>query len=284
MAEQPSIQALAIDLAWSLVSELGIRGPRRRHSAWVVDPEWCVLLGLHVAHGHDARLAGELGAWMSVHASTLATRRFDGLVHRAGDRTVDAVRSVRQTARDRGHHLDVRERPSLAWLRLRSAFGPVAKTDVLGWMLAMPNRRVVARDLEHEGYTKRPIAVALAALDDAGILASESAGNRLEYRLARADTVLDLCGGQALVWLRWRSLFKLVEYALLWEDGAHHGEATRRVDAVRTGKAMALFAEELGLPAPPRLVGQPSAAADLQAWIVQSLRMLGHAELPFLSS
>ena len=223
------IDGLALDLAWSLWSELGVDGARRRHDWQAIDLEPLIIFTSYVGNT-DSRLRANSIDWCIANARFASAFRLRNLAQQASPTMSSAFGRYAATVKAHakvpwpGHgeplalwtaeHIgapDLR-RPSLIQLRLRALVGVSARAEILKLMLAEPDRAQAASALaEAAGYGKGSVAQALDLLTMAGIVTVQPTANRLVYRLARP---MELAG--ALQWLPavfpdWWPIFKVAE-------------------------------------------------------------------------
>jgi hypothetical protein len=223
------IDALALDLAWSLWAELGVDGAARRHDWQAIDLEPLIIFTAHLG-GADGRLRASTIDWCITNARFASAFRLRHLAERARPATRAAFGRFSATVRahakapwpgegdpltlfhpERIGSPDLR-RPSLVQLRLRALVGVSARAEVLKLMLADPERlQAASRLAEEAAYGKGSVAHALEMLTMAGIVQVQPHANRLLYRLARPGEL-----AQTLQWLPsifpdWRPIFSVVE-------------------------------------------------------------------------
>src|ERR1700681_740828 len=195
------IDGLALDLAWSLWSELSVDGIRRRHDWQALDLEPLIIFTSYIGSS-DSRLRANSIDWCIANARFASAFRLRNLAEHAGPTMCEAfgryAATVKAHARvawpAKGEPLalwtsehigtpDLR-RPSLIQLRLRALVGVSARAEILKLMLAEPDRGHGASSLaEAAGYGKGSVSQALDLLTMAGILNVEPKANRLVYRL-----------------------------------------------------------------------------------------------------
>src|SRR3984893_9291958 len=208
------IDGLALDLAWSLWSELGVDGAVRRPDWQGIELEPLIIFTAHLG-GADSRLRASAIDWCIAHARFASAFRLRNLADKASTGTRTAFGRFAATVRahteapwpGEGDPLtwlhpgrigspDLR-RPSLVQLRLRALVGVSARAEVLKLMLADPERPQAASTLaEDAAYGKGSVAQALDMLTMAGIVQVQPHANRLLYRLARPGEL-----AQTLQWL-----------------------------------------------------------------------------------
>lgn len=276
------VNTLALDLAWSLWSELGAGGGVRRHDWQAIDLEPLILFTAWL--GTDSRLRANAMEWSIANARFASTFRLRHFAERASPVMRSAFGRFASTVRTharvpwpgQGDPLallqhdgpgppDLR-RPSLIQLKLRALVGVSARAEILKKMLAEPERLLSASALaEDAGYGKGSVAQALEMLTMAGIVLMQPDGNRLQYRLARPEDL-----AQALQWLPsaypdWWPVFRITE--ALWDyaqqTGAHQsarGGATRLLQRIDDDARRLGIAQQL-----PDARGA-AAVAELEHW------------------
>src|ERR1700674_5868219 len=211
------IDALALDLAWSLWAELGVDGAARRHDWQAIDLEPLIIFTAQLG-GADSRLRASTIDWCITNSRFASAFRLRHLAERASAATQAAFGRYSATVRahakapwpgegdpltlfhpERIGSPDLR-RPSLVQLRLRALVGVSARAEVLKLMLADPERPRPASTLAED-----------AAYGKGSIVQVQPHANRLLYRLARPGEL-----AQTLQWLPsvfpdWWPIFSVVE-------------------------------------------------------------------------
>jgi hypothetical protein len=278
------VERQALDLLWSLWTELGVPGTTRDHPGVVLDPEPLLVISPFVMRD-DARLRDEVFRWSVAHADRISTSRLQGLLRRARPQvqaafgafaaTLDAAADVRwprdpsakpwsRAPAPRAPELPL-TRPSLARLRVRAVAGVGARADVLAELLARPSTWATASDLEHLGYSKRNIARVLSELADAGVVRQRAERNARAFQVLRADLWADLLALTDLSWPRWDLLLGLLVEALALRDVEPKSAAVRRVEATQARDRMSALADALGAPSPPATRGVQDPLPGLTA-------------------
>jgi hypothetical protein len=279
------MNTLALDLAWSLWSELGA-GARVRHHDWqAVDLEPLIVFTAWLAT--DSRLRANAMEWSIANARFASTFRLRHFAERSSPAMRAAFGRFAATVRAHArvpwpgqgdpqallHHdglgpPDLR-RPSLIQLRLRALVGVSARAEILKKMLAEPDRLQSASALaEDAGYGKGSVAQALEMLTMAGIVFVQPAGNRLQYRLARPADL-----AQALQWLPsaypdWWPVFRITE--ALW-DYAQHPDSPQSGRGGAPGRLLQRIdadAHRLGIAHQLPDAGGAAAVAELEHWAI----------------
>ena len=291
------VDALALDLAWSLWAELGVDGAVRRHDWQAIDLEPLIIFTAHLG-GADSRLRASTIDWCIRHSRFASAYRLRNLADQASSATRSAFGRYAATVRTHGKapwpgegdpltllhparigSPDLR-RPSLVQLRLRALVGVSARAEVLKLMLAQPDRPQAASQLaEDAAYGKGGVAQALDMLTLAGIVHVQPDANRLLYRLSRPSEL-----AQALQWLPsvfpdWWPIFKITE-ALT--DYAHSASGSASARAAAVQKLLQRIDEDLhrlGLADHvPQAIG-PATVAEFEHWALDFLaEQTGHTQ------
>jgi DNA-binding transcriptional ArsR family regulator len=231
-ASSERLREHALDLAWSLWTELGVSGWRRRHTSHAIDPEPLILFTAFLGDA-DPRLRDESTDWCVAYGRYVSAARLRNLLTREPPRVKEAFGELAATVNahsglrwpgateprrfQRTGRSEVPDfgRPSLVVLRLRALFGVGARAEVVRAFLADPSATLSAADLAAEtAYTKRNIAEELEALRMAGLVEAVPVRNQLRYRLARPAELAALVGELPSWFPRWRSVFRILERLL----------------------------------------------------------------------
>ena len=290
MSSSAAIEEHAVELAWSLWTELGVPGVRRRHAGVVVDPEPLLVVTPVLARS-DQRLLGEALRWWGTHSDRLSVSRLAGLAAalpagqrerydafsaRLGESAVADQHPTRDTGmvRERAPIRVSVERPSLLRLRMRALCGVGARADVLTSLLLGRSRWASAAELAAVGYSKRTVARILTELADAGIAARRADGNALRFRIANSDALSSIVADEGLSEPDWPRVFaatsELLELARLHDKPAQ----VRRVAAHAARECLAATCAQLDWKPPPPTRGVPSAWDDMLAWGREALGRL----------
>jgi hypothetical protein len=223
------IDSLALDLTWSLWSELGVDGVRRRHDWQAIDLEPLIIFTSYIGSS-DSRLRANSIDWCIANARFASAFRLRNLAEQAGPTMREAFGRYAATVKAHAkvpwpahgdplalwtsEHIgtpDLR-RPSLIQLRLRALVGVSARAEILKLMLAEPERGQAASTLaESAGYGKGSVAQALDLLTMAGILYVQPTANRLVYRLAHPTELASALQWLPAVFPDWWPIFKVTE-------------------------------------------------------------------------
>src|SRR6202158_1266813 len=291
------VDALALDLAWSLWAELGVDGAVRRHDWQAIDLEPLIIFTAHLG-GTDSRLRASTIDWCIRHSRFASAYRLRNLADQASSATRSAFGRYAATVRahakapwpGEGDPLtllhparigspDLR-RPSLVQLRLRALVGVSARAEILKLMLAEPEQPQPASTLaEDAAYGKGSVAQALEMLTMAGIVQVQPHANRLLYKLARPGEL-----AQALQWLPsvfpdWWPIFNIVE-ALMDYAHAAPGPVATRLSGLRTLlKQIDGELHRLGISEHVPRPTVPASVAEFEHWSLDFLaEQAGHTQ------
>jgi DNA-binding transcriptional ArsR family regulator len=291
------VDALALDLAWSLWAELGVDGTVRRHDWQAIDIEPLIIYTSHLGAA-DNRLRASTIDWCITNARFASAFRLRNLAERASPATREAFGRFAATVRShtkapwpgQGDPLtmlhpgrigtpDLR-RPSLVQLRLRALVGVSARAEILKLMLAEPERPQSASTLaEDAAYGKGSVAQALDMLTQAGIVQVQPDANRLLYRLSRPGEL-----AQALQWLpsvfpAWWPIFQITEAILDYAHSVSGPAASRTAGLSKLLLRIDADLNRLGLSEHvPRAVG-PASVAEFEHWALDFLtEQTGHTQ------
>lgn len=214
------VAALALDFAGSLWGELGLYGAPRRHDWLAIDLE-PLLIFTATSAAADACLKSRTLEWCLANSRHVSMYRLKVLSriagpagHSASEPFAAALASGRDKPRKRGHNTpqpDLR-RPSLIQLRLRAMAGVSARAEVLKLLLAAPDEpRTMSALVGPAAYGKSAVAQALESLTMAGITKVEHSGNRLVYRIARPNDLIQALNGLPAVFPDWTAIFNITQ-------------------------------------------------------------------------
>lgn len=233
------VQQTALDLAWSLWTELGVSGQRRSHSDVGVDLEPLIVVTAYLSK-FDARLRDESLDWCVLNLKYVSSDRLGNFLKSVDENVRQAfgpysatMRKARRvswpgdgrpfafspTRRSAAPDLF---RPALIQLRLRAAFGVSGRAETLRWLLDQPDRFIGSLELALKSYYgKDNVADTLDLLARAGLLQTTvmtTAGNQRVFRLdGQAKVASALTDWMKVPQQRWDAVFrvvvKLIEFA-----------------------------------------------------------------------
>jgi hypothetical protein len=251
------IEGLALDLAWSLWAELGVRGWSRRLESIAIDLEPLIIATAYLGT-YDARLQAESLDWCVLnarfisavrlrnllptfrHSVVLAFSRFGATVRAHRPRTMNwpallkaEVLRFEPTGRSSVPDLD---RSALVQLKLRAVFGVTARAEIVLRMLPEPARPFGISELSmYTAYRKDNLSDALDMLALAKVVERNvmtTAGNTQVFRL-RAEKglqalLVELPGPEGYPY--WAARFRIVLRILEFAVSAPEDRAARAAD------------------------------------------------------
>lgn len=290
------VEDLALELAWSLWGELGVRGVvEGRHDEWSIDPEPLIVFTANLGN-RDPRLRDESLDWCIQYERYLSRARLRGISRRAdqsagGEFGVYAATLSEQTGRSwpgateplryqpsGRSSLTPLARPALIRLRLRALFGVGARAEILHAFISRPAAQLTVAELARvTGYTKRNVTDELERLELAGLLQVAAPSNQFLYRLHDRDALLAFVGARPRVFPNWEPLLRFV--AGLLETTAAVKTATSTVRAIELEKRIAELGPDMrdaDVPPPAaRGAGSPEALED---WLLGFVRQLARGD------
>jgi hypothetical protein len=226
---EDAILGYALDLAWSVWSELGVSGWTRRHQSHAIDLEPLILHTSWLGQ-YDPRLWGESIDWCITNSALVSAIRLKKLLRSSSSRVLDAFGGFSATVKGHAHvqwpgdgearimrpsgksSTAVLERPALIQMRLRAIFGVSARAEILHWMLSEPARRwSIAELVDRSGYGKANVTEIIELMRRAGLVSHERRGNAGLFRLAVAPQLAAVVGELPATYPDWPAVFAIVE-------------------------------------------------------------------------
>ena len=283
------IDGLALDLAWSLWSELGVDGVRRRHDWQAIDLEPLIIFTSYIGNS-DSRLRANSIDWCIANARFASAFRLRNLAEQAAPAMREAFGRYAATVKVHAkvpwpakgdplalwtsEHIaapDLR-RPSLIQLRLRALVGVSARAEILKLMLAEPDRGHAASALaEAAAYGKGSVSQALDLLTMAGILYVQPTANRLVYRLAHPAELASALQWLPAVFPDWWPIFKVTEAIA---ELAHRRSTSATVRVAEVQKVLDRVEPDLRRLGIAEQVPRPTAPAsytEFEHWAITFL-------------
>jgi DNA-binding transcriptional ArsR family regulator len=294
------LDGLALDLAWSQWTELGVESGVRQHEWRAIDLEPLIIFTAGLTS--DSRLRAASIDWCITNARFASAFRLRNFARQASSRTRAAFGRYAATVKahakvpwpghgdpftlmlrdQRAPAPDLR-RPALVQLRLRALVGVSARAEILKLLLAHPDRLKPASLLaEAAGYGKGSVSQALDMLTTAGFVHVQPSANRLLYRLARP---VDMA--KALQWLPsvypdWWPVFRIAEALIEYSHATSGPPVTRMVAIQKVLSEIDADLKRLGITeAVPRAL-VPASVAEFEQWAVDFLerQIEGHEIAP----
>jgi DNA-binding transcriptional ArsR family regulator len=255
-----------LDLAWSLWTELGVSGWRRRHQGWGIDPEPLIIFTAWMAD-LDPRLRDESLDWCITFGHYISRARLRNLLRSTDEATLSAFGTYAATVnahsklnwphatKPRRYHPTGRSElrgfteASLLALRLRALFGVSARAEVIRVLLGTSTPATTSEIAAQIDYTKRNVAEALEALALAGLVSSEYRGNTAQYRLNR-QAVRSVAGSLPTLFPLWKSIFRVLSSIMNVPSRANAPRTALAVEARTAVESIQLDIAMAGLRGP----------------------------------
>jgi hypothetical protein len=287
---KPLAASLA-DFAWSSWAELGVPGWERKHREWCIDPEALMLLTESIGES-DPRLLDEANRWCAEHRALLSRSRWTQLRSSwpvtIDTPRVDALETVKAASSGAAQRISrsagkrssrTAATPSRAgWLalRLRSAFGPTARAELVRiLLLELVSEAATAADFALEaGCTKRNAADAFEMLGDAGVVDASSHGNRLHFELRNRDALETVFGPLPKSKLTFASAARvLVAMVKMERELADLDPTVRSIEARGSLSKLTADLRRIDRPA-PRIAAGSDAWGPWLAWARETVACL----------
>lgn len=283
------LRELALDISWSLWTELGLSGWEHRHQHEGVDLEPLILFSAWLGR-QDHRLRDESLDWCLANMRFVSAIRMRGLLKRADNEILERFGDYSATVASKApnanwpgegkpwrfvpsHKSAVPDlsRAALLQLRLRALFGVGSRAELIRLLLIDRPRGWSAGELASEtGYAKVNVAATLDSLALTGVIRIEKSGIQFRYRFARASQLIELAGPVPSFQPDWSARFSVMVNLLRWEL-----EAPPRQSLVRAANAVRLLGQiekplaRLGLLGLVPAVGRPEFIDEFDIWSTQ---------------
>lgn len=218
-----------LDLCWSLWTELGVAGVKRKHQNSLIYLEELILLTVALAD-IDPRLRNESLDWCSQYHRFLSISRLKSIIKGFGD-SLNVPFSIYSTTLNSisnavwpifvdsspikltlSHKSCLRplESPALLNIRARSIFGTNARADLLTFFLTHKNSDFAVSDVTEIGYSKRNLADILEDLCLSGLFDKYLVRNHQRYRLVKNEQLIKALGPIPKFAPSWRLILEML--------------------------------------------------------------------------
>jgi hypothetical protein len=218
-----------IDLSWSLWTELGVAGVKRRHQHCLIALEELIILTAIIAEA-DPRLRDEALDWCTRYHHFVSISRLRNLVKDFGSSvwepfslfaaTLNSVSRSNWPLFSKVKPLKFKpsgkskppqcELPALLCLRFRALFGVGARADLITYFLTQKKSDVNASDAAEMGYSKRSLADLLEDFVRSGFFDVFTTRNQRNYRLKKCDQVKKIAGMFPEITPPWRQILDVL--------------------------------------------------------------------------
>lgn len=286
------VQDLALDMVWRLWAELGVSGWARRDDWTAIDVEPLIVATAYLGR-LDARLLQESLDWCVSNTRFVSVIRLRNHLKTAHALAREAFGSFAATIRlhnprakwpgeGEPHQLERTgrssapelNRPAAFQLRLRAIFGVSARAEILGQLLAEPNRHQSVAELASDAaYGKDNVADAIESLRMGGVVEEAGAVGQRVYRLTRPAELAGFVGELPARFPDWPAIFRLtlsfVEFA----------RSAPKEPIVRAAEIRSLLRKlgthdlaRLGLVSTLRFATAEALNEDFEGWSLRALR------------
>lgn len=280
------VGALALRLAWSLWSELGVDGTIRSHDLQAIDLEPLIMFTAWLGTA-DRRLRTRTIEWSIANYRLASAIRMRNLTRAASPSTRESFGRYAATVNAHtnapwpvgGDPLalppsmpteapDLR-RASLLQLRLRALVGVSARAEILRLLLADPELpRTAAQLSEGAAYGKGSVAQALDMLTMAGIVEVQPSANRLLFKLARPADVSRTLQSLPSRFPDWAPIFRITESIVTYAWSAPSSSSARVTKLRALLHAIHSDVQRLAIAdSVPKAIG-PASVAEFEHWAV----------------
>lgn len=213
-----------LDLAWSLWTELGVAGVKRKHQNSLIQLEELILFTSVLAEV-DPRLRDESLDWCSKYHRFISVHRLKSLMKDFPEEPfleyAAMLNSIVQTNWPSSKTkvflklsgksvLRPLESAALLNIRTRSIFGVSARADLLAFFLTHKNSEFSISDVANIGYAKRTLAELLEDLQLGGFFDQSIHGNQFRYRLANNEHLFKVLNPIPQHAPSWQLIFKVL--------------------------------------------------------------------------
>lgn len=285
------LREFALDISWSLWTELGLSGWERRHQLEGVDLEPLILFSAWLGR-NDHRLRDESLDWCLTNMRFVSATRLRGLLKRADEEVVERFGDYSATLVSKAPNANwpgegkpwrfvpseksavpALTRAALLQLRLRALFGVGSRAELLRLLLIDVPRGWSASELASEtGYAKVNVAATLDSLALTSVVRIEKSGNQFRYRLAKASQLIELAGPLPGFQPDWSARFSVMVNLLRWElEPPARQSLARAANAVRLLRQIEKPIARLGLLGLVPAAGRPEFTEEFDIWSKQLL-------------
>jgi len=289
VSSRERLREFALDISWSLWSELGLSGWERRHQLEGVDLEPLILFSAWLGR-LDHRLRDESVDWCLTNLRFVSVTRLRGLLKRADEEIIERFGDYSATVTlkapnanwpgegkpwklARSHKSAVPDlaRAALLQLRFRALVGVGSRAELLRLLLIDVPRGWSASELASEtGFAKVNVAATLDFLMLTGVVRIEKSGTQFRYRLARAAQLIELAGPVPSFQPDWSARFSVMMNLLRWELDHPTGRSlVRAANLVQLLRQIDKPLARLGLAELAPTPGRPEFNEEFDLWSKQ---------------
>jgi hypothetical protein len=294
------LDKLLLDLVWSLWTELGVAGIKRKHQEFLINLEELIILTVVLAE-IDPRLRDESLDWCSQYHHFISTSRLRSIIKSFGSSlnepfskysaTLNSFSQAAWPLFEDSTPLKIRlshksclrslESPALLNLRARSIFGTGARADLITFFLTHKKSDFSASDVSEIGYSKRNLAEILEEFCLSGLFDKFLLRNQNRYRLIKNDQLIKLLGPIPEHTPSWRLIF---EFLLPLREGINrtknNSESTKVVEIRNLLMAYQKNLDRLNLIPPIWQTDFQAYLNSFSEWLIEIARKLAQGDFP----
>lgn len=297
------LDRLLLDLAWSLWTEVGVAGVKKKHRDVLISLEELVVLTAVLAEA-DPRLRDESLDWCCHYGKLVSISRLKSIAKDMGalisaplskySATLNALAGTKwplfikalpwKIAFNHKACLRPLGSPSLLNIRARSLFGGGSRADLVTFFLTHKQSDFAISDLAELGYSKRSLAEILEGLSASGLLEKHLLRNQFRYRLAKNAPLAAILSPIPSYAPSWLDILKiLLPIRSCTKDNEKKSESTQLAKIRHLLVSMQEQLQKLKL-SPPSFQGDISSYLKaFKEWVLGIASVLAHGKFPSAS-
>jgi hypothetical protein len=293
------LDELLLNLAWSLWTELGVRGIKCNHSKCLITPEELIILTTALAD-IDPRLRDESLDWCSKYHHLISISRLKSIAKNFGSSLNEPFSTycatlnlsagtswpLLQDASPLKITLSHKSRlllesPASLNIRARSLFGIGARADLITFFLTHIKSNFAASDVVEIGYSKRNLAQILEEFCLGKLFEKFLVRNQQRYRLIKSNSLIKILSPIPDYAPSWRIIFELL---LSLRDCIHriekNSESTQVIEIRNFFKTFQQHLHRLNLTPPPWYADFSVYLHACNEWLLEAVSHLTQGEFP----
>ena len=293
------LDQLLLDLAWSLWTELGVAGIKRRHQDCLILLEELIILTVALSD-IDPRLRDESMDWCSQYYHFVSISRLKALMKNFTSLLNQSFSIYAATLNALSHAkwpifidssplrltlshkscLRPLEAPALLNIRARSIFGVGARADLVTFFLTHTKQDYSSSDVSEIGYSKRNLAEILDEFVLSGFFDKFILRNQLRYRMVKNDSLIKALGPIPKYAPPWQSLLEIlltIRDCILSSE--EKSESTKVIEIRNQLLALEKKLLRLNISLPPFQKNYQAYLNAFSEWLIDLVRRLAHGEL-----
>lgn len=287
-----------LDLAWSLWTELGVAGVKRKHQNFLIPLEELILLTVALAE-IDPRLRDESLDWCVQYHRFFSIARLKSILKSFGNSLIEPFSSYAVTLNalsgtawpifldlppmqvTPSHKSRLRSLtlPALLTIRMRSTFGVGARADLMTFFLMNAQADFSASDLVEIGYSKRNLAEILEEFCLGGLFDKFMLRNQQRYRLNKNRQQVQVFGAIPEHAPLWRIFFELLlSLRNCIKHTANSSDSTKVVEIRNLLLSHQKQLQRLNLTPPPMQTNFNAYLNSFGEWLIGIARSLAQGK------